>query len=151
MSKNVNSEENLIKKATNIITDAEARTCTFTKTYKVHGHNKTGTFTFKYPSVMDKVQIGAARAKLLDGAPESSIDAYTSNISYMVCYIGKLCIKQPKWFNVSLIEETEIVEDLFMEVTNWVNTFRQDLESGKYDGVGTSEYSETLVGGSETI
>lgn len=150
MSKNVNSEER-IKKATQLITDADARTCTFTKTYKVHGHNKTGTFTFRYPSIMDKVQIGVARAKMLDGAPEQSIDTYTSNFSYMICYIGKLCIKQPSWFNVNMIDETDVITDLFTEVTKWVDNFRYEMESGRYDSDSNSGHSENAVDGSQDI
>lgn len=150
MSKNENSEKNL-KKATQIITDAEARTCTFTKTYKVHGKNKTGTFTFRYPSIMDKVQIGVARAKMLDGAAEQSVDNYTSNFSYMICYIGKLCIKQPGWFNLNVIDENDIIQDLFKEVTQWVDNFRRDMESGEDNRDSTAGHSEAAVDGSETV
>lgn len=150
MSKNPRSETNL-RKATQLLTDAEARTVTFTKTYKVHGHNKSGTFTFRYPSVMDKVRIGTERAKMLDGANEASIDAYTSNVSYMICYLDKTCVKKPGWFNLYTLEETEIVEDLFGEVTRWVEGFRKDIESGKYNGASFTGDDEDDMGGGEAF
>lgn len=130
MSKEMSKEEKM-RKATTLISDKEARTCTFTKTYKIHGRNKTGTFVFKYPSLFDRAQIGVARAKMLDGAKEESLDVVTSDLLYMIAYIGKLCIKQPKWFNLNTLDEIEVIEDIFKEVSNWVMRFRQELESSE--------------------
>ena len=140
-----------VRKATQIITDSEARTCTFTKTYRVHGKNKTGTFTFKYPSLVDRMQIGVARAKLIDGASEQSLDRLTSDLSYMIAYIGKLCIKQPQWFNLNVIEEYDVINDLFTEVTNWVTNFRRNLETSEDAGYSDSTNDEDDVDSDEAV
>ena len=140
-----------VKKATQIITDREARTCTFTKNYKIHGKNKTGTFTFKYPSLVDRMQIGVARAKLIDGASEQSLDRVTSDLTYMIAYIGKLCVKQPSWFNLNALEEFDVIQDLFKEVSDWVVSFRQDLEAGEDAGHSNSANDEDAMDSDETV
>ena len=154
MSKKSNNETNVneqLRKATQIVTDKEARTCTFTKTYKVHGRNKTGTFTFKYPSLVDRMQIGVSRAKMLDGVSEKSLDRVTSDLTYMIAYIGKLCIKQPKWFNLNTLEEYEIISDLFEEASNWVSTFRQELEAGEDAGYSDTANDEDDMDSDEAV
>lgn len=150
-AENDNEVTKAVKKATQIITDKEARTCTFTKNYRVHGKNKTGTFVFKYPSLMDRTQIGIARAKMLDGASEKSLDQVTSDLSYMIAYIGHLCIKQPAWFNLGIIEEYEIIEDLFTEVTKWVRSFRRELETSEDAGHSDSANDEDAMEGDEAV
>ena len=115
-------------KAINLIINADERTVTFTKTYNVMGNNKTGTFSFRYPSVMDRVKWGTARARMLDGAPEASLDRITSDLTFMIAYLNTLMEKSPKWFNWETLEEDYIIRDLFTEVTNWVKSFRQSLE-----------------------
>ena len=102
----VNESSEKVRKVTQIITDAEARTCTFTKKYKIRGKNKTGTFTFKYPSLFDRTQIGVARAKMLDGAQEQSLDKVTSDLTYIIAYLGKLCKHNPDIPPTTLLPET---------------------------------------------
>ena len=143
--------KNAVTEATKVITDAEARTCTFTKTYKVHGHNKTGTFTFKYPSLMDRVQIGVARAKLLDGASEQSLDTMTSDLTFMMAYLGKLCIKQPKWFNINMIDEFAVLSDLYNEVSKWVSNFRQEMDASEDAGHSDTANDEADMDGYEVV
>lgn len=147
---NENRQE-LVKKATQVITDAEARTCTFTKTYKIRGKNKTGTFVFKYPSLLDRTQIGVARAKMLDGAQEQSLDKMTSDLLYIIAYLGKLCIKNPNWFNLNLIEEYDVLFDLFNEVSKWVDDFRLSMERGTDDGDSDSTEHENDMDSNETV
>lgn len=140
-----------VKTATRVITDAEERTCTFTKTFKVNGHNKTGTFKFRYPSVIDRAQIGIARAKMLDGASEQSLDRITSDLTYMIAFIGKLCIKQPKWFNLSIIDDYDILRNIFDEVTQWVKDFRQQMATSEDDGDSNAANDEEDLDGDEAV
>ena len=147
----VNESSEKVRKVTQIITDAEARTCTFTKKYKIRGKNKTGTFTFKYPSLFDRTQIGVARAKMLDGAQEQSLDKVTSDLTYIIAYLGKLCIKHPSWFNLNLIEEYEVLTDLFEEVSKWVTDFRLSMEKSENDGNSNSTEYEDDMDSNEAI
>ena len=147
----VNEASEKVKKVTQIITDAEARTCTFTKKYKIRGKNKTGTFSFKYPSLFDRTQIGVARAKMLDGAQEQSLDKVTSDLTYIIAYLGKLCIKHPSWFNLNLIEEYDVLTDLFEEVSKWVTDFRLSMERSEDDGDSHSAESEDDMDSDETV
>lgn len=152
MSKELKPEANKsLKEATKIITNKEERTCTFTKTYKVHGHNKTGTFVFKYPSLMDRTQIGIARAKMLDGASEQSLDRVTSDLTYMISYLGVLVIKQPKWFNLSMIDEYSVISDLFNEVRKWTDSFRLEMERSEDAGYSDTTDNEDDMGSNEAF
>lgn len=139
--------------ATNVVTNAEERTCTFTKTYRILGNNKSGTFTFKYPSVFDRIKWGSTRAKMLDGAPEQSVDRVTSDLTFMIAYLNTLMVKGPSWFNWETLEDDYIIKDLFTEVTQWVKNFRQSLEGTGNTNEGNSNTTSNAqnMDGNENI
>lgn len=146
-----NNQQSALKTATNLITDAEARTVTFTKTCNIGRFNKTGTFVAKFPTITDRIAIGSMRAKMLGGAASQSVDNYTDNLAFMVAYLKVLLIKTPKWFDLTKLEDDETLSELFQEVSNWVNTFRQSNIAGEDGGLGSTADDEENMDGDEAV
>ena len=104
-----------------------------------------GEFTVKYPSLMDRMKIGTLRAKYLDGMV-GSIDMYTDNIAYMSATLETLLINKPKWFNLEILDDYSILEYVYEEYLNWVNSFRREPESNtNEEDSGTRANEETLA------
>ena len=66
------------------IVDKDSKTYSFEKTISIGGETKTGAFTAKYMGIGARLRMGAIRAKLLDGAPNQSIDTVTDDIAFMI-------------------------------------------------------------------
>lgn len=134
--------------AKNLIVNAEERTATIKKDYKVNGElHKNAVFVAKYPSVIERITIGTIRAKLLDGAPLQSIDKMTDDFSYMVAFLQVTLTKAPKWFNLEELEELDVLRDLFYTVVGWVNSFRREIEDTEDAGSGSATSDEEIVEG----
>lgn len=133
-------------KMAEMIVNTEERTCTLTKNYRVGGEVHSGSvFVAKYPSIIDRITIGSIRAKLLDGAPQESIDNMTDDFAYMIAFLQVTLTKAPKWFSLETIEEIDVLRDLFYSVVNWVNSFRGEIEGIKDEGNSSTTSNEAAV------
>lgn len=123
----------------NLYFDAESRIMGMTATLNVYGVKKTGNFTFKYPSISDRIRIGTLRAQMLDGAPEQSIDNLTSDLTYIVAFLRLTMKDAPDWFDFTDIDDVLGMRKMFNEVQEWVSNFR--FTGGKCQRPGNSATS----------
>jgi len=83
-----------------------------------------GTFVYKHPSVLDRMQIGVNKAKMLQGL-QGQVDVLTDNIAHMGATLGVVLTEYPEWFNLADVSEYEVLEQVYDEYTEWVNSFRK--------------------------
>lgn len=120
------------------VVDNESKTYTFQKTISMSGgEKKTGSFTAKYMSVADRLRVGTLRARLLEGAPEPSLDVLTSDIAYMMAYLSVSLVKTPSWWNYEDIDEIEDLKDMYLEVMKFLEFFRGQNEQNTNAGSGS--------------
>lgn len=127
------------------ILNNETKTYTFEKTLSVGGQQKSGSFTAKYMGVGARLKLGSLRAKLLDGAPTQSLDVLTDDIAYMIAYLTVALTDTPSWFNYDDLDNISDLRGLYMEVYNFVNSFRG--QNAKNSDVGDS----STASGQETV
>ena len=140
--KNVNEKLNVLAG----VVDKESKTYSFEKTVTMEGGiKKTGAFTAKYPGIGARLRMGALRAKLLEGAPNQSIDGGTDDIAYMIAYLTVALTKTPQWFNPMSIDDYDDLRELYMEVYNFVVAFREANEQGANAGSSKITTGTTAV------
>lgn len=146
-----NQQPKEAKDIMNMYFDPEERTMSFNATLSVYGVEKTGRFTFKYPSITERIRIGTLRAQMLDGAEEKSLDSLTSDLTYIVAFLRITAVKVPDWFDFSDIDDVIGIRRIFNEVQVWVTNFR--LTGGKCQRPGDSEATsdEETVGSDEAV
>lgn len=127
------------------IIDKESKTYTFEKTVSVGGEKKKGTFKAKYLGVASRLRIGTIRAKLLDGAPSQSVDTLTDDIAYMIAYLTVALIKIPNWWNYEEIDEISDLRDMYLEVYNFIQSFRGQNETDTNAGDSSTSTSQEIV------
>lgn len=119
------------------IIDPDSKTYSFNRTITVNGKKQTGAFTAKYMGITARLRLGTIRAKLLDGAPNQSVDALTDDIAYMIAYLNVALIKFPVWWNYDNLDSIEELRDMYLEVYNFVNQFREQNAQSADAGSGS--------------
>lgn len=125
------------------IIDQNSKTYSFNRTMTLGGKKQTGTFVAKYLGVTARLRLGVIRAKLLDGAPNQSVDTLTDDLAYMIAYLNVALIKFPPWWNYDNLDSLEELRDLYLEVYNFMTKFREQNEASANDGSGTTPAGET--------
>jgi hypothetical protein len=139
------------KDITKMYFDAEERTMSFDATLSVYGQSKTGRFTFKYPSITERIRIGTLRAQMLDGAEEKSLDTMTSDLTYIVAFLRVTAVKTPDWFDLTEIDDVVGIRKIFNEVQVWVSNFRQTGGKCQRPGDSFSAPDEEIMGSDEAV
>jgi hypothetical protein len=97
-----------------------------------------GTFKFHHPSVLERMQIGVIKSQMLQGL-EGRVDIVTDNIAHMTATLQVVMDDAPVWFQVSEIEDYEILDTVYEEYIQWYNSFRrankQDNDAQDSNGV----------------
>ena len=127
------------------VVDNETKTYTFQKTISILGEKKTGTFKAKYLGVSARLRIGTIRAKLLEGAPQESLDVLTDDLAYMIAYLTVALTQVPSWWDYDCIDEIGELREVYLEVYEFMQSFR-----GKYDENTNVRYSSN-ASGEETV
>lgn len=127
------------------VIDNESKTYIFEKTISIGNKKRTGTFIAKYMGVAGRLRIGTIRAKLLDGAPSQSVDTLTDDIAYMIAYLTVALVKAPTWWNYDEIDEVSDLRELYLEVYNFIQSFRGQNESNTNAGDSSDATSKETV------
>lgn len=127
------------------IVDRESRTYSFEKEISVDGIKRTGTFTAKYMGVAARLRLGSIRAKLLDGAPQQSVDPLTDDIAYMIAYLTVSIVKAPNWWNYDLIDDIQDLRSMYDEVFKFMTSFRAQDVVDSNAGNSSNSSSEEIV------
>ena len=119
------------------VIDPDSKTYSFEKELSMEGKKMKGAFVAKYMGISARLKLGTIRAKLLDGAPIDSVDTMTDDIAYMIAYLSVALVKTPRWFNYDAIDEYNDLRDLYFEVYNFMQSFRE--QNGKSANVGSGK------------
>jgi hypothetical protein len=95
-----------------------------------------GRFKVHHPSIIDKMNIGVLKTKMLQGL---AVDVVTDNIAHMTATLTFVLDDFPEWFKVNEIYDYEVLEAVYDEYAEWYNSFRKP--SGNADDKGDSEKS----------
>ncbi len=95
-----------------------------------------GTFIFHHPSLMERMQIGVLKSQMLQGL-DGRVDVTTDNIAHMSATLEVILDESPKWFNLSTIEDYEVLDGVYEEYIQWYESFRKRRDSD--DDKGDSE------------
>ena len=125
------------------IIDQNSKTYSFNRTMTLGGKKQTGTFVAKYLGITARLRLGVIRAKLLDGAPNQSVDTLTDDLAYMIAYLNVALIKFPPWWNYDNLDSIEELRDLYLEVYNFMTKFREQNETSTNVGSSTTPAVET--------
>lgn len=144
MAKKISQDQ--INTLTGII-DNDSKTYSFEASAMVAGEKKTGSFTAKYMGVSARLRLGTIRAKLLDGAPQQSVDSLTDDIAYMIAYLTVALVKAPKWWNYDQIDDVVDLRNIYMEVFKFMQSFRGQNDGSADAGNSTTSNSKEVVEG----
>lgn len=106
------------------IINKDSRKYTFTRKVSIGGQEKEGTFTFRYPTVGDRLRQGIAQSALLEGRPIVGLDVVTYNIAYSISYLRSTMDSAPAWFDFEQMDNTDELLEMFREVEAFADTFR---------------------------
>ena len=94
-----------------------------------------GRFTVHQPSQLERMQIGVLKSTLLGGVVP--IDNMTDNLSHIMATLDVVLDEKPDWFDVEDPDlEYEILEGVFMEYLNFIESFRKGLGNVQPEGAG---------------
>lgn len=145
------------------VTNADLRKHEFKRTITVNGYHKTGNFSAHLPSVMERVTIGVKRARMLGGAPTttvdngvssiSAVDPFTDDLAFMIAFLDTVLDKRPKWFIWENLSDVAEVREMFTEVSQWANTFlrRPETQEAEHGTTGQPASDEADMAGDEDI
>jgi len=145
------ANNNPIEEGMDKIANAGSRRKTVTKTFSVNGVKKTGDFTIKFPSIMERVGIGVKRAKILDGAQSQSMDKFSDDLAFMVAYLDTVLEERPKWFNFEQLDTVAELNNLFWEASSFINSFQRQPITGEDRGLGQPAADAETMAGDEDI
>lgn len=115
------------------VNQGKKRTHTFAIDYHEINPNFVGEFTVHHPSQMERLQVGIIQSQLLGGV--IPVDTMTDNISRIISTLEVVLDKKPDWFDVFSDElEYEVMEAVYIEYINWVNSFRRRAEEESNKG-----------------
>ena len=127
------------------IVDNESKTYTFNKTMSVQGERKTGTFKTKFLGVTARLRIGTIRAKLLEGAPQQSVDTLTDDLAFMIAYLTVSLIQVPSWWDYDKLDEISELREVYMEVYEFNQTFRNQNDESSNVGHSSDAIGEETM------
>jgi hypothetical protein len=105
----------------------------------------------KYPSFQDRIQIGVARAKMMDGASTDSIDAFTDSILVMTSTLSVLTVEAPVGFNIFALEDFDVLNSLYEQYISWMNSFHEGTQGSANDDNSKHGEGKATVDNNENI
>lgn len=84
-----------------------------------------GHFKVKHPSLLEQIDIGVRRAKLINGAEPKSLDILTDNLSYISATLVTVILEAPTWFDLTNLDDYDVLLAVYNEYKTWNDTFRR--------------------------
>jgi hypothetical protein len=94
-----------------------------------------GSFTFKYPTLVDELKSDSLAAKLLDGNPNPSLVA--NNIATMMSALEVAIVEAPEGFGLEELYTYDELKSVYDAYVEQVLAFRGDT-ADKEEGAGES-------------
>ena len=91
------------------------------------GKKWEGTFVTHFPTPQDLLKSGVAQARLLQGTPRDSLDAFTEEIAFMYSRLLFCLDEKPEWFNdpMNMIDGVPLIQAVYAEVFSFEQFFRE--------------------------
>jgi hypothetical protein len=107
-------------------------------------------FTVHYPSQLEKLQIGVTKSSLLGG--NLNVDTMTDNIAHIISTLDTVVDVKPDWFDVGDPDlDYDIMEAVFYEYMEWVNSFRKPTKPSANEGDSPDGGGTLPVVGAENV
>lgn len=114
---------------------------------EVQGQKVKGKFKAKYPSVLDTLQIQKENSNLIQDANPETLANLAYDMAYMMAYLNVLLIEKPEWFNYEIIDNIDVLINVYDEVNNFVSTFRSGNGEDKHSDDGDKAVAKKTVEG----
>lgn len=125
----------------NQINQGTKRTHRFNVDYSDVNPEFVGSFKLHHPSQMEKLVIGSNVSRLLGG--NLDVDTMTYNIATIIATLDVVIDERPDWFNpYSDTLDYDILENVFLEYMNWLNSFRRKPKQDELEGNSEDRPSE---------
>lgn len=113
----------------------------------IQGKKVKGNFLVKFPSIMDRIEAEAKAARILNQADVNTMLTETYLLTQAICYLERVIIKKPDWYNFDYIDDPQVILDLYGEVKEFENSFRPKDESDKHQGDSSESVDEESLEG----
>lgn len=113
----------------------------------IQGKKVKGNFLVKFPSIMDRIEAEAKAARILRQADVNTMLTETYLLTQAVCYLERVIIEQPEWYNFDYIDDPQVVLDLYGEVKEFENSFRPKNEEDERSGDSDESVDEESLEG----
>ena len=134
----------------NKINLGKRRTHTFNVDFSDIDPEFVGKFTLHYPSQIERLQIGVTKSALLGG--NLNVDTRTDDIAHIIATLDVVTDVSPSWFDVTDDRVAyDILESVFIEYMNWVDSFRKRPEASNDTGSSQAAGSQVPVVDTENI
>lgn len=127
------------------IVDKEARTYTMQKTVAINGERREGMFVYHYPTVSDRIRQGIMQSQFLQGVPVESLDVVTYNIAYAMAFLASVTTQVPEWFRYEQMDSIDELQEMFVEVNDFVESFRSAYAAGADAASGKDAAGKEIV------
>lgn len=100
----------------------------------IQGKKVKGNFLVKFPSIIDRIEAEAKAATILKQADINAMLTETYWLTQAICYLEKVIINKPDWYNLDYIDDPKVIFDLYDKVKEFENSFRKKDESDEHEG-----------------
>ena len=100
----------------------------------IQGKKVKGNFLVKFPSIIDRIEAEAKAATILKQADVNAMLTETYWLTQAICYLEKVIINKPDWYNLDYIDDPKVIFDLYDKVKEFENSFRPKDESSEHEG-----------------
>lgn len=100
----------------------------------IQGKKVEGNFLVKFPSIIDRIEAEAKAATILKQADVNAMLTKTYWLTQAICYLEKVIINKPDWYNLDYIDDPKVIFDLYDKVKEFENSFRKKDESDEHEG-----------------
>lgn len=113
----------------------------------IQGKKVKGNFLVKFPSIMDRIEAEAKAARILNQADVNAMLTETYWLTQAICYLERVIVEKPDWYNLDYIDDPQVVLDLYGEVKEFENSFRPKDEQDKHQGDSSQSVDEESLEG----
>ena len=80
---------------------------------RIQGQEVKGNFLVKFPSIMDRIEAETKASRILKEADVNTMLTETYLLTQAICYLEKVIIKKPDWYNLDYIDDPQVILDLY--------------------------------------
>lgn len=113
----------------------------------IQGKKVKGNFLVKFPSIMDRIEAEAKAARILRDSDVNAMLTETYWLTQAICYLERVIIEKPEWYNFDYIDDPQVVLDLYGKVKEFENSFRPKNEEDERPGDSDESVDEESLEG----